>query len=41
LLKTGNIGTTDEQNRTVKIARKPLIALEDVGDGLYFNPDER
>lgn len=40
-LKTGNIGTSDEKKRTVKIARKPLIALEDVGDGLYFDPDER
>jgi len=40
-LKTGNIGTSDENKRTVKIPRKPLIALEDVGDGLYFYPDER
>ncbi len=40
-LKTGNIGTSDEKRRTVKIARKPLIALSDVGDGLYFYPDER
>jgi len=40
-LKTGNIGTSDEKKRTVKIARKRLIALEDVGDGLYFYPDER
>lgn len=40
-LKTGNIGTSDEKKRTVRIPRKPLIELEDIGDGLYFNPDER
>lgn len=40
-LKTGNIGTSDEKRRLVKMAKKPLIALADVGDGLYFNPDER
>jgi hypothetical protein len=40
-LKTGNIGTSDEKRRILKIGRKALIALEDIGDGLYFNPDER
>jgi len=40
-LKTGNIGTSDEKRRTLRFVRKPLIALEEVGDGLYFQPDER
>lgn len=41
LVKRGNIGTDKQTTKAVKIARKPLIALADVGDGLMFDPDER
>ncbi|HVH48973.1 MAG TPA: hypothetical protein VM760_03730 [Sphingomicrobium sp.] len=41
LLKSGNIGTGKQTGRTKGIARKPLIVLGDVGDGLMFDPDER
>ena len=40
VLKRGNIGTDKQEERTVRIANKPLIALGDVGDGLLFDPDE-
>ena len=41
LVKRGNIGSDKQTTKTVKIARKPLIALADVGDGLMFDPDKR
>lgn len=41
LVKRGNIGIDKQTTKAVKIARKPLIALADVGDGLMFDPDER
>lgn len=40
-LKTGNIGSDDVESRTVKIAKKPLLDLTGIGDGLMFDPDER
>jgi hypothetical protein len=39
-LKTGNIGTTDEKKRNMQMPKKPLLTLEQVGDGLLFEPDE-
>ena len=41
ILKTGNIGSNDEKKRTVRIAKKPLTALGDVGDGLSFDPGKQ
>ena len=41
VLKRGDIGTDKQSERTSKIAKKPLIALGEVGDGLMFDPDER
>lgn len=41
LVKTGNIGSDEQRSRTLSIARKPLIDLAEVGDGLMFDPDER
>ena len=40
-LKSGNIGSDRQTARTVRIARKPLLDLAQVGDGLMFDPDER
>ena len=40
-LKRGDIGSDKETTQPVKIAKKPLLALGDVGDGLMFDPDER
>jgi hypothetical protein len=41
VLKRGDIGTDKQTTQALKIAKKSLIALEDVGDGLMFDPDER
>jgi hypothetical protein len=41
VLKRGDIGTEKQTTRTERIAKKPLIALGDIGDGLMFDPDER
>jgi hypothetical protein len=40
-LKTGNIGTDGQSSRTVRIARKPLLELGQIGDGLMFDPEEQ
>ncbi len=40
LLKTGNIGTSVAKERTVRMRRKPLLDLTQIGDGLMFDPDE-
>jgi hypothetical protein len=40
-LKTGNIDGGKENERTVNIPRKPLLTLDQVGDGLLFDPDEK
>jgi len=40
LEKHGNIETDKESTRTITIARKPLIDLGAIGDGLMFDPDE-
>lgn len=40
-LKFGNIGTDKQQTRSVRMRRKPLLDLKDIGDGLIFDPDER
>jgi len=40
-LKKGNIGTDRQTTRTLKITKRPLLDLKDVGDGLMFDPDER
>ena len=40
-LKTGNIGADKDQTRSIRMRRKPLLDLNDIGDGLMFNPDER
>jgi hypothetical protein len=39
-LKTGNIGTSVAKERTVRMRRKPLLDLTQIGDGLMFDPDE-
>ena len=41
VVKRGDIGTDKQTTQALKIAKKPLIKLEDVGDGLMFDPDER
>ena len=40
-LKTGNIGSDKQRTRSVKFAKKPLLDLAQIGDGLMFDPDER
>lgn len=41
LIETGNIANDEGGKRTIKLARKPLLALAQIGDGLTFDPDER
>lgn len=38
LIKNGNIGTEKQEQHTVAIPDRPLIPLEEVGDGLIFEP---
>jgi hypothetical protein len=40
-LKTGNIGSDEEQTKSIRMRRKPLLDLTAIGDGLMFDPDER
>lgn len=40
VMKSGDIGTDKQTTQALTIAKKPLIKLEDVGDGLLFDPDE-
>lgn len=40
-LKYGNIGSDKQMTRTTRIARKPLIDLTQIGDGLMFDPERR
>lgn len=40
LLKTGNIGGGEEHNRTIVLKKKALLTLDQIGDGLMFEPDE-
>lgn len=39
--KSGNIGSDQQQTRSIRMARKRLLDLASVGDGLMFDPDER
>ena len=39
VLKRGDIGTDKQSEQISRIAKKPLIALGDVGDGLMFDPE--
>ena len=41
LVKRGNIGTERQATRTERLAKKPLIPMGDVGDGLMFDPEKR
>ena len=40
-LKSGNIGDDKQKSSEMRIAKKPLIELTTIGDGLIFDPDER
>lgn len=40
-LKSGNIGSDQQQTKSIRMARKPLLTLAEIGDGLMFDPDER
>lgn len=40
-LKTGNIGSGQQETKSMRMARKPLLTLAEIGDGLMFDPDER
>jgi hypothetical protein len=40
VVKTGTMaGDEPDQTRTITLARKPLLTLDQVGDGLQFEPD--
>ena len=39
-IKTGNIGSDKQQTKSIRLRRKPLLTLDQVGDGLMFDPDE-
>ena len=41
LVKTGTIESDDQKSTETRIAKKPLIDLTTIGDGLMFDPDER
>lgn len=40
-VKTGNIGMDEEKTRTVRIGKTPLIDLDQIGDGLMFDPEDK
>lgn len=40
-IETGNIANDEGGKRILKLARKPLLNLAQVGDGLMFDPNER
>lgn len=40
-LKAGNIGSDRHRTRWATIPRRPLLRLEQIGDGLRFEPDEQ
>ena len=39
-LKSGNVGSEKQLERTLKLPKKPLLDLAEIGDGLMFDPDE-
>lgn len=41
LVKTGMIESDDQKTTETRIAKKPLIDLTAIGDGLMFEPDEQ
>jgi hypothetical protein len=40
-LKRGNIGSDQQQSKSARMRRRPLLDLTNIGDGLMFDPDER
>jgi hypothetical protein len=41
LMKTGMVESDDQQTAESRIAKKPLLDLTAIGDGLMFEPDEQ
>lgn len=41
LVKTGMVETDNQKSTETRIAKKPLLDLTAIGDGLMFEPDER
>ena len=40
LVKTGHLDGREGMDRSIKLPKKPLLALGEIGDGLYFEPGE-
>jgi hypothetical protein len=41
LVRAGNMASDEQDTRTLKLAKKPLLELGEVGDGFLFDPDGR